>query len=73
MALRWLEAGQAQEALALLTQALTQLRSVENVQGLPVVLAGLARVSAMLGRPTEAWRYLAELAQMIEATDERVL
>src|SRR6185295_8079794 len=29
-------------------------------------------VTAMLGRPAEAWNYLAEAAQMVEATDERV-
>src|SRR5689334_13886471 len=26
----------------------------------------------MLGRPAEAWRYLAEAAQIIETTDERI-
>jgi tetratricopeptide (TPR) repeat protein len=64
--------GQAQEASALLTQALAQLRTIGAVTGLPRLLASLAHVSATLGQPAEAWRYLAEAAQMVEATDERV-
>ena len=31
-----------------------------------------AKVATMLGRPAEAWRYLAEAAQLIETTDERI-
>jgi predicted ATPase len=42
------------------------------VNGLPRLLASLASASAMLGRPAEAWHYLAEAAQIVEATDERV-
>jgi tetratricopeptide (TPR) repeat protein len=64
--------GQAQEAFPLLTQALAQLRAIGTVNGLPRLLAWLANVSAMLGRPTEAWNYLAEAAQIIETTDERI-
>jgi predicted ATPase len=64
--------GQAQEAFALLTQALAQRRAIGAVEGLPWLLAWLANVTAMLGQPAEAWRYLAEAAQIIEATDERV-
>jgi tetratricopeptide (TPR) repeat protein len=63
--------GQAQEACALLIQAVTQLRAIGVVSGLPGLLARLANVFAMLGRPAEAWNYLTEAAQMIEATDER--
>ncbi|MFL5282428.1 MAG: AAA family ATPase, partial [Rhodopila sp.] len=65
--------GQAQEGFTLLTQALAQLRAIGAVEGLAGLLAWLARVSAMLGRPAEAWHYLAEAAQTIEATDQRVL
>jgi class 3 adenylate cyclase/tetratricopeptide (TPR) repeat protein len=64
--------GQAQEAFALLTQALTQRRAVGALPGQPSLLAWLAKVAAMLGRPAEAWRYLAEAARIVEATDERV-
>jgi tetratricopeptide (TPR) repeat protein len=38
----------------------------------PGLLALLAYVSNMLERPTEAWRYLAEAARVIETTDERI-
>jgi predicted ATPase len=57
---------------ALLTQALTQLRAIGAIVGMPRLLAWLANVSAMLGRPSEAWNYLAEAAQLVEATDERI-
>jgi predicted ATPase len=39
---------------------------------MPRLLAWLADVSTMLGRPPEAWNYLAEAAQLVEATDERI-
>ena len=64
--------GQSQEAFALLTQALAQLRAIGVIVGMPRLLAWLANVSAMLGRPSEAWNYLAEAAQLVEATDERI-
>jgi tetratricopeptide (TPR) repeat protein len=63
--------GQAQEAFTLLTQALAQLRTIGAVQGLPRLLAWLANVSAMLGRPAEARRYFTEAAQILETTNER--
>jgi len=56
------ESGQAQEAFTLLNQALAQLRTIRAMLGVPVLLAWLARVSAMLGRSAEAWRYIAEAA-----------
>jgi tetratricopeptide (TPR) repeat protein len=65
------ELGQAQEAFTLLTQALAQLRATGAVQGLLGLLASLAKVSHRLGQPAEAWNYLAEAAQILEATDER--
>jgi tetratricopeptide (TPR) repeat protein len=64
--------GQTQEAFTLLTQALTQLRAIGAVLHLPDQLAWLAKVAAMLGQPAEALRYLAEAAQIIETTDERI-
>ena len=64
--------GQSEEAFALLTQALTQLRAIGDIVGMPRLLAWLADVSTMLGRPSEAWNYLAEAAQLVEATDERI-
>ena len=64
--------GQSQEAFALLTRALAQLRAIGVVTGLPRLLASLANVSATLGQPAEAWNYLAEAAQLVEATDERM-
>jgi tetratricopeptide (TPR) repeat protein len=64
--------GQTQEAFALLTQALTQRRAGGALPGQPSLLAWLAKVAAMLGRPAEAWCYLAEAVRIVEATDERV-
>ena len=64
--------GQAQEAFALLTRAVAQRRAIGTIENLPGLLAWLAKVAAMLGRPAEAWRYLAEAAQIIETTDERI-
>src|SRR3954467_14197435 len=37
-----------------------------------MLLTSLARVSFRLGRPVEAWRYLAEARQRLEATGERL-
>jgi tetratricopeptide (TPR) repeat protein len=64
--------GQPQEAFALLTQALAQFHAFGIVNGLPSVLASLAAVSPGLGQPAEAWRYIAEAAQIVEATNERI-
>ena len=64
--------GQPQEAFTLLTHALAQWRTIGAVLDAPVLLAWLANVAAILGQTAEAWRYLAEAAQIIETTDERV-
>jgi tetratricopeptide (TPR) repeat protein len=66
-----IERGQPQEGLALLTQGLAELRANGGV-GLPIVLARLARVHALLGQPAESQRCLAEAAQIVETTDERL-
>jgi tetratricopeptide (TPR) repeat protein len=65
------EPEQAQEAFALLTQGLGQLRTIGAAVALPELLLSLAQVTHRLGRSSEARRYLAEAAQMVEATDER--
>jgi hypothetical protein len=45
--------GQTQESLALLTQAVAQLRAIESVSGLPGPLTWLAKIASMLGQPAE--------------------
>jgi tetratricopeptide (TPR) repeat protein len=64
--------GQAQEAFVLFTQALAQLRAIRVGSGVPLLLAWLADAAAKLGQPAEAWRYFADAARMVGATDERV-
>jgi len=65
--------GRAREASASLTKAFAQLSGRGAVRELPMLLTWLARVSFRLGHPVEAWRYLAETRQRLEATGERVL
>jgi predicted ATPase len=48
------------------------LHAIGAVAGLPGLLVSLAYVSHRLGRPSEVWRYLAEAAQRIEATGQRM-
>jgi predicted RNA polymerase sigma factor len=62
----------AQEGLALLTQALAQLRSIGSSIGSPVLLTWLAEAHAMLGQPAEAWNCLTEAARIVQTTDERI-
>ena len=45
--------GQAQEGLALLMQALAELRASGSVANTPMLFAWLAEAHAMLGRPAE--------------------
>jgi hypothetical protein len=65
--------GQAQEGLPLLTQGLAAIRATGAVVGSPALLTGLAVAHAMLGRPIEGVKALAEAAQIIETTEERVV
>ena len=64
--------GQAQEGLALLTQGLAAVRATGAVVGTPMLLMWLAEAHAMLGQPVEGLNCLAEAAQIIETTEERV-
>jgi tetratricopeptide (TPR) repeat protein len=64
--------GQAQEGLSLLTQGLAALRASGFVSRTPRVLIMLAEAYAMLGQPVEGLNCLAEAAQIIETTEERI-
>jgi len=64
--------GQAQEGLALLARGLAALRATGTVARTPMLLMWLAEAHAMLGQPVEGLNCLAEAAQIIETTDERL-
>ena len=64
--------GRAQEGLTLLTQGLAAVRATGIVAGTPALLMGLAEAYAMLGQPVEGVNCLAEAAQIIETTEERL-
>jgi predicted ATPase len=64
--------GQAREGLTLLTQGLAALRATGAVTRTPTLLMSLAEAHAMLGHPGEGLNCLAEAAQIIEATEERL-
>ena len=64
--------GQAQEGLALLTQGLAEFRATGAVITTPMLLTWLAEAYAMLGQPAEERNCLAEAAQFVEATEERI-
>ena len=64
--------GQAREGLMLLTQGLAAVRATGNVANTPYLFMGLAEAYAMLGQPVEGLNCLAEAAQIIETTEERV-
>ena len=64
--------AQAQEALELLTQGLMATRSTGAVSNTPIMLIWLAEAYARLGQSGEGLNCLAEAAQIIETTDERV-
>ena len=63
--------GQAREGLTLLIQGLAQLRPTGAVIRRPMLLTWLAEAHAILGH-SEARKYLAEAAQFVETTEERV-
>jgi tetratricopeptide (TPR) repeat protein len=67
-----IELGQAQQGAALLTEGLAELRASEGVVSTPMLLTWLAEAHTMLGEPAKAQSYLAEAAQVVEATEERV-
>jgi len=64
--------GQAQEGLPLLTQGLAAVRANGAVLGTPALLTGLAVAHVMLGQAVDGLKCLAEAAQIIETTEERV-
>ncbi len=63
--------GQAQEALTLLTQGLTELRAIGAVVSTPALFIWLAEAYALLGQPDEERNCLAEAARIVEITEER--
>jgi tetratricopeptide (TPR) repeat protein len=65
--------GQAKGGLALLKQGLAGLRAIGSVMSTPILFTWLAESYAMLGQRAEARNCLAEAAQIVEATEERVL
>jgi len=64
--------GQAHDGHALLMKGLSVVRSTGAVIGTPSTLVAVAETYAQLGRPVEGLNCLAEAAQIIETTDERV-
>jgi len=64
--------GRAQEGLSQLKEGLSMVRATGNVTGTPGILISLAAVCASVGRPIEGLNCLAEAAQIIEATEERI-
>jgi predicted ATPase len=64
--------GRAQEGLTLITQGLVAVRATGAVVNTPYVLMWLAEAYAMLDQPIEGMNCLAEAAQIIETTQERV-
>jgi tetratricopeptide (TPR) repeat protein len=65
--------GEAQEGIALITQALGKLRRTGGGSCLPVLFTWLAEAHATLGQPAEQQNCLAEAARIVETTDERLL
>jgi predicted ATPase len=63
--------GQALEGLTLLTQGLTAVNATKSVINTPCALMMLAEAYAKLGQPVEGLKCLAEVARIIETTEER--
>lgn len=64
--------GQAQEGLALLTQGLAEIRATGSAMQTPVLLTWLGEAHATVGQPAEGLHCLAEAAEIIETTEERL-
>jgi predicted ATPase len=64
--------GQAQEGLALVTQGLSMYRATGAMLWTPSMLTRVAEAYARLGQPVEGLNCLAEAAQIIESTNERI-
>jgi predicted ATPase len=67
-----IELGQAQEGLTLMIRGLTEYRSTGALMYVTTSLAQLAQGYALLGRPVDGLNCLAEAAQIIERTEERI-
>jgi tetratricopeptide (TPR) repeat protein len=63
--------GQTDQGLALLLEALGELRAVGGVTSTPILFTWLAQAYATLGRRPEALNCFAEAARIVESTDER--
>ena len=64
--------GQGQQGLSLITEALGAIRATGAVTGTPDLLMMMAGAYAKLGRPGDGLNCLAEAAEIIETTDERL-
>jgi len=64
--------GQGQEGLSLITRGIAGMRATGSVSGTPGALVMLARAYAMVGQPADGLNCLAEAAQIIETTEERM-
>ena len=64
--------GQAEEGLALVKQGSAELRAAGAVLNTPMRLASLAEGCAMRGQRAEGLNCLAEAAQFVETTEERI-
>jgi class 3 adenylate cyclase/tetratricopeptide (TPR) repeat protein len=64
--------GQAQEGLALLKQALAELRPTGCVSSTPMLFVWLAKAHGLLGQAIEEQDCMAEAARIVETMDERV-
>jgi len=65
--------GQAQAGVALLTQALAELRATGSAADTFMLLTWLAEAYAMLGQSVEEQDCLAEAARIVETTEEQAL
>jgi len=64
--------GQAQEGLALVAQAMAELRAIGAIASMSMLFTWRGVAHAMLGQAAEQQNCLAEAARLIETTGERV-
>jgi hypothetical protein len=64
--------GQGHEGLSQITRGIAEMRATGAVTGIPWALTMLALTYARLGQPVDGLNCLAEAAQIIETTDERL-
>ena len=63
--------GQGHEGLSQITRGIAEIRATGAVAAIPGALMMLAFAYARLGQPVDGLKCLAEIAQIIETTDER--